>query len=496
MVRFMNNYSVALLGLTHCWCFQTKEVLRTFEGRRVVNIYDLSEKCFLIKLVATGVAEKTFMLLESGVRFHQTKYTRSQPQAPSPFAMILRRYLRTKRLERVDQLGMDRVVDFKFGSGDSANHLILELYSSGNIVLTDCNYEVLALLRSHQFSDEIILKVGEIYPIACCTNIGALIASSAELTQIDSSVAFFDWLNGQANILAESKVAQQGIGSKLGKAKKSAQDSSKPVYLRQLLLGKSSCVSYLGPDILDHCILAAGLDINARIDQILSLESEKVYKFLEVLREAASSLLDSLDEKGPGYVIVVPPSSSNETEEQMVDFTPRLFRQHEEKKYVAFESFSEAVDEYYHRIEQQKALNDQRSRVLAAEKKLAKVQKDQQRVVDTLVQQQAYFQDCAMLLETHAEEVDKVRLVINSALGVEMSWPDVEAMVELEQKKGNPLAKRISRLSLDENKIFLRFDAKEVYQGFQSSDEEDNVVQQGIHSSLIRLYLLLMMLTD
>eukprot|EP01031_Cornospumella_fuschlensis_P052744 gene52744-64448_t len=135
------------------------EVLQGFQGKRVVNIYDISDKAYLIKFVGTGDSEKSFLMLESGVRFHKTKYVLTQQQQlPSPFAMILRKYLRTKRLEKVDQLAMDRVVDFKFGSGENANHIILELYSSGNLVLTDSNYEVLALLRSHQFADEQMLK--------------------------------------------------------------------------------------------------------------------------------------------------------------------------------------------------------------------------------------------------------------------------------------------------------------------------------------------------
>ncbi len=38
------------------------------------------------------------------------------------------------------QLGVDRIVDFVFGSGEAAVHLILELYASGNIVLADSKW--------------------------------------------------------------------------------------------------------------------------------------------------------------------------------------------------------------------------------------------------------------------------------------------------------------------------------------------------------------------
>lgn len=43
--------------------------------------------------------------------------------------MKLRKHLRTRRLEDVRQLGVDRVVDFVFGTGDNTYHLILEMYA-------------------------------------------------------------------------------------------------------------------------------------------------------------------------------------------------------------------------------------------------------------------------------------------------------------------------------------------------------------------------------
>ena len=47
---------------------------------------------------------------------------------------------------------LDRVVDFRFGSGKSGHCRILELYAKGNIILTDNNYEILALLQPHDYS--------------------------------------------------------------------------------------------------------------------------------------------------------------------------------------------------------------------------------------------------------------------------------------------------------------------------------------------------------
>ena len=55
---------------------------------------------------------------------------KERSEAPSNFTLKLRKHLRTRRLDSVRQLGVDRIVDFTFGSGEACYHLILELYAS------------------------------------------------------------------------------------------------------------------------------------------------------------------------------------------------------------------------------------------------------------------------------------------------------------------------------------------------------------------------------
>ena len=66
----------------------------------------------------------------------------------------------------VQQFNMDRVVDFMFGADDTAFHVILELYAGGNIILTDHEYRIMNLLRTHQYDESVKVAVREIYPIA------------------------------------------------------------------------------------------------------------------------------------------------------------------------------------------------------------------------------------------------------------------------------------------------------------------------------------------
>ena len=364
-------------------------------GNRVVNIYDLSDKTYLFKFAVPG-QEKVFLLMESGIRFHTTKYTRDIPDLPAPFTMKLRKILKTRRMEDVRQIGDDRVIDFKFGSGDSTNHVILELYANGNIILTDKNYEVLSLWRSHQFADDVTLRVGEIYPIAFSTSAASVkqtlvqaITSELQSRDIKSdNKSKAELLRLWANLkLADSEVKAEIMNERVEQAKlqggvggresrKQAKRANKKLTLRQLLFTPSSGISWVGPDILDHCVLTAaattthqgqGAKPTMKIDQLLELRDDTLESLMTALSEC-ERIMERIEILGqPGYIILQKPISGSEGSESVdlnnsdrnenmsyAEYVPLLLSQHGDKEHREFASFDEAVDEYYLRVEEQR----------------------------------------------------------------------------------------------------------------------------------------------
>lgn len=132
-------------------------------GLRLLNVYDLNPKMFLFRF-GHGENKKT-VLLENGVRFHLTEFSREKPQIPSQFTLKLRKHIRSWRLDSISQLENDRTVDLCFGvtGTESCFHIIIELFSRGNIILTDHQYTILVLLRSHK-DDDVKIAVRETYP--------------------------------------------------------------------------------------------------------------------------------------------------------------------------------------------------------------------------------------------------------------------------------------------------------------------------------------------
>lgn len=117
----------------------------------------------MIKLSLTD-KPKVYLLIENGIRFHTTEFTRPTNSAPSMFTQRLRKFLRTRRIESIYQAEMDRLVIITIGSGENTFHLILELYAAGNIILTDSNYKIILITRSYVLNDNPI-NTGSIYPV-------------------------------------------------------------------------------------------------------------------------------------------------------------------------------------------------------------------------------------------------------------------------------------------------------------------------------------------
>uniref|UniRef100_A0A8D0G7Y4 Ribosome quality control complex subunit NEMF n=1 Tax=Sphenodon punctatus TaxID=8508 RepID=A0A8D0G7Y4_SPHPU len=140
------------------------ELRSSLLGMRVNNVYDVDNKTYLIRLQKPDC--KATLLLESGIRIHTTEFEWPKNMMPSGFAMKCRKHLKSRRLVNVKQLGIDRIVDFQFGSDEAAYHLIIELYDRGNIVLTDYEYLILNILRFRtDEADDVKFAVRERYPV-------------------------------------------------------------------------------------------------------------------------------------------------------------------------------------------------------------------------------------------------------------------------------------------------------------------------------------------
>ncbi|XVF38928.1 hypothetical protein REPUB_Repub20aG0144800 [Reevesia pubescens] len=419
--------------------------LRRLIGMRCSNVYDLSPKTYIFKLMnssgitESGESEKVLLLMESGVRLHTTAYVRDKSNTPG-FTLKLRKHIRTRRLEDVRQLGYDRIILFQFGLGANAHYVILELYAQGNILLTDSEFTVLTLLRSHRDDDKgFAIMSRHRYPTEICrvferttvSKLQVVLTSSGEPDE-NEAIKVNEVGNNLPDAPKENEKKKQGShkGGKPSESNKSATDNTraKQPTLKNVL---GEALGY-GPALSEHMILDAGLDI---------ISGDKVPEGYILMQK-----------KNPGK----DGSPSEGTTSQIYDeFCPILLNQFKSREYVNFETFDAALDEFYSKIESQRAEQQQKTKESSATQKLNKIRLDQENRVHMLKKEVDNCVRMAELIEYNLEDVDAAILAVRVALAKGVNWEDLARMVKEEKKSGNPVAGLIDQLHLERNFMTL-----------------------------------------
>ncbi|XP_053923247.1 ribosome quality control complex subunit NEMF [Cuculus canorus] len=394
------------------------ELRHSLLGMRVNNVYDVDNKTYLIRLQKPDC--KATLLLESGMRIHTTEFEWPKNMMPSGFAMKCRKHLKTRRLVSVKQLGIDRIVDFQFGSDEAAYHLIVELYDRGNIVLTDHEYIILNLLRFRtDEADDVRFAVRERYPVDSA-KAPAPLPTLERLTEIISN-------------------------------------APKGEQLKRVL---NPHLPY-GATLIEHCLIGVGFPGYVKVDQQME-SKENIEKVLAALEKAEEYMALTESFSGKGFIIQkrekkpsLEPNKPTEDIYTYEEFHPFLFSQHSKCPYLEFDSFNKAVDEFYSKLEGQKLDLKALQQEKQALKKLENVHKDHEHRLEALQQAQEANQIKGELIEMNLEIVDRAIQVVRSALANQIDWTEIGTIVREAQAQGDPVASAIKELKLQTNHITM-----------------------------------------
>ncbi|KAK2990178.1 hypothetical protein RJ640_014630 [Escallonia rubra] len=492
--------------------------LRRLIGMRCSNVYDLSPKTYVFKLMnssgvtESGESEKVLLLMESGVRLHTTAYLRDKSNTPSGFTLKLRKHIRTRRLEDVRQLGYDRIILFQFGLGANAHYVILELYAQGNIILTDPEFMVLTLLRSHRLICQILVltlltiwfdvifyksksvsKSNKVlsysiswlqaynklltandrdddkgfaimsrhhYPVEICrvfgrTTSAKLQAALADRKELDNN-EYVESSEGGNNV-SDAPKGKQG-SHKTGKSNESSKTSDGSRVKQATLKVVLGEVLGYGPALSEHIILDAGLAPNLKLVKGFNLEDSAILALSEAVEKFEDWLEDIIsgDKVPEGYILMQQKILGKECMPQIYDeFCPLLLNQFKSRDSIKFETFDAALDEFYSKIESQRSEQQQKAKENSATQKLSKIRTDQENRVYALKREVDNSVKMAELIEYNLEDVDAAILAVRLALANGMTWEDLARMVKEEKKSGNPVAGLIDKLHLERNCMTL-----------------------------------------
>ncbi|KAJ8612868.1 hypothetical protein CTAYLR_002046 [Chrysophaeum taylorii] len=417
---------------------------------RVVNVYDVDPRTLVLKVASSS--EKVLVLIESGVRFHVTKYDARAAAGEMPSAMCakLRSAVRGKRVTDARVVGSDRVVLFRFGAGASAVHLVLEMYSTGNIVLADAEFVVMAALRNHRnFRDGGEILVGAPYPAASA----AFGLGECSLALDETAVASREGLAAfcavkKAEVAEQQRKHREEVvveAPRRRKKKTSTTAAEKGATLKQVMIDQRSGLGRFGLDFIEDAAATAGVRLDASVDDLGPEDLER----LVVAARAAPTLFAKLEKTGSVDAVIARDANGD-----YASFSPIVFSHHARLRLEkGFASFGAAVDEYFRAVADARLLKADAAETSAISKRVEKIRVDQARRVDALREDQTKRERKAAALEAWADDVDSILGVINAALASGMRWDELEAYVSEEKDRGSPLASMISALDLPHRRL-------------------------------------------
>ncbi|GAF76789.1 unnamed protein product, partial [marine sediment metagenome] len=97
---------------------------------------------------------KQQLFINAGNYLYLTSF-KAPSQTPSEFCMYLRKKLANSRLIEINQLGFERIIEFKFQTKQDTFSLIFEMFSKGNIILLKDN-QILSAVEYQKYSTRTI----------------------------------------------------------------------------------------------------------------------------------------------------------------------------------------------------------------------------------------------------------------------------------------------------------------------------------------------------
>jgi predicted ribosome quality control (RQC) complex YloA/Tae2 family protein len=412
---------------------------------RVSNIYDLSSRIFLFKFAKPERREQ--LIIDSGFRCHLTTFARATAAAPSPFIARLRKYLRTRRVTSVAQIGTDRIIDIQFSDGQY--HLFLEFYAGGNIVLTDNELNIIGLLRNvDEGAEHERYRLGLPYNLELRQNYGGVPPLTKDRVRAG----------------LEKAIERQSQDQSTKKIKRKPGDA-----LRKAL---AVTITEFPPVVLDHVFEVTGFDKTVQPSEVLENE-ETLDKLMAVFEEATKVLADITSaETATGYIVckrtkkaTADAAGDGKAEEDkakglMYDdfhpFKPKQLENNPDNVFLEFTGFNKTVDEFFSSIEGQKLESKLNEREELAKKRLESARQEHARRIGSLQQTQELNVTKAQAIEANLDRVEEATAAVNGLIAQGMDWIEVERLIEMEQSRNNPVAEIIKLpLKLEENTVTL-----------------------------------------
>lgn len=136
--------------------------LQSLKGARINKVFQVTPDELKV-MVTPRELGKTALVIERGKRVHFTNYPKQSPKTASTFSMTLRKYIDNGTIRGVRQIAFDRILEIEIERVDTF-YLICELFGKGNVVLTDKEHKILAVMKVQRYTER-ALAIRSIYAL-------------------------------------------------------------------------------------------------------------------------------------------------------------------------------------------------------------------------------------------------------------------------------------------------------------------------------------------
>lgn len=371
--------------------------LEFLSGGKIEKIYHYPPDEIRIRIYA---GTKVDLVIEAGKRIHLTKYPRISPRFPSSFAMLLRKYIQNGRIENIKQYDFDRIVDIEISRKDAKFHLICELFTKGNLILTDESGMIIMPLKTLTSTTRRV-KQREVY------------------TYPPSQPDPFS----------------MGLDE-----------------LRDLLNSEKSIVKILATRTNLGGIYAEEICFRAGVEKTrkgIELDENDIESILRAINEVFTPIKSG--EFDPVIIL------DNGTMIDALPFPLEIYRDKEKKK---FQDFNEALDEYFSRhilesLEKHRE-TDVDSRVLRLERRL----ESQKEAMKKFEREESLYQKKGDAIYIHYTLLERIHNALNAALK-QKSWEEIARIIKEEKSTGNEILSLIKDIDPKQSSVTVVIDGME-----------------------------------
>jgi predicted ribosome quality control (RQC) complex YloA/Tae2 family protein len=334
-----------------------KQVDKTF----IFEIY--KQEKFFLKVVLPNV-------------IYVTKISQQAPEKPLNFCMQLRKHLLNKTITDLRQHEFDRIIEVDL----EGYKIIFELFSSGNLILTDSNNMIIGIYEQQEWKSR-TLRPKTIYKHPP-TNVNPFKYEFFEFQKI---------LKSLDKDLIRCLAIDFGLGGLYAEE-----------VCKKLEIEKNKLVSSLNQQ-----------------------EADKLFRFFEQLK--------SLQTKAN---IVL-------QDDKQVDVVPFELIQYSENKRILFEGFNEAVEAYFEGLEKVKKEVREVEEVKKQEEKIERITKKQEDQLKELKEREKEYKKAGQILYEKYDVISRILAGILKLKDEGKDWKEIDQLIKSEESDEARLVKEL-----------------------------------------------------